>query len=463
MFSRFFRSYRADSKDLSLTNKLFLGLAFSLPLERIPSLEVGGFTIKLSLIFAVLVLISLIRDLLNGGVRKNLLASLKLSENWGWLISVPVGILSYSVLTILWAENLSYWLRANINLGFAVLLFYEAIAVLSLSPNKKQALKLLSLIFRTILLVTTLVLGFGFFQWFGDLLNLSPSVTGIRPEYSTEKLGLPRMHSTFLEPLYFGLYLLLPLGLSLSDRKSILFGKYVYNLAFVGLIYIAILLSLARGAIVASALMGIVAFFWNYKDIKQRVNRKVLLKATLAGLAVILLLGGIVTALGKKGNDADHNYSKGIGTILGHLETIKPWGNKEDAKDQNSINSRDVARSEAWGVINQNGANFFVGVGAGQYGLSLNPKQDFGATSNFMFLDVWSEYGFMMVTFVGLFLLMLTGLSLKLSKGLIFGLGLYLLGFLIQGISFGELTIAHLWVVAGIVVFCIKLKLLKEI
>lgn len=434
MLKKFF----GEIKSLNLSEKLLLSLVFVLPFERIPSLEVGGLTIKLSLIIgSALIIISGFNTARNSHIKEHKLDLISLG---------PVVLPLYSLASYFWAVDTSAWLKANLILGFVTLLFYEVWRVIVEGKNSK---KLIDLVIKTVLVSTLVIISFGFFQWFGDLLGLPASLTGIRTEYTALRLGLPRMHSTLLEPLYFSLFLLLPLGLSLADRKNELFKQLGYRVGFIALIYLSILLSLARGAIVASATMGIIALIYNYSELKRQLNLKLIYKFISVFILLIVFLSGAISLLGKKGTDEDNNYSRGIGTLVGHLETIRPWGNTEDKEDENSINSRDEARKEAWGVITNSPKNVIFGVGAGQYGASLEPTKGPESTSNFVLLDVWAKYGL-----IGLSLLLIFGISLILKVSLkdpiSFGLVLYLIGFGIQSITFGELAITHLWLVLAV-------------
>lgn len=420
------KRYLDGFKELELREKILVLFVFSIPFERIPSLDVGGITLKLSLFLGIALILTSLKDI---RLNVNKLFDKK-------FLLLPALLLIYSLISILWAQDSSTWIKANLNLGFVVAIFYS----LSLSSKKN-----LQLILNTIFVSTLVVIGFGFFQWFGDLVGLPASLTGIREQYDAIRLGLPRMHSVLLEPLYFSLFLLLPLGLSLADKKNELFKNFYFRLGFISLIYLSILLSLARGAIVASAVMGLVAIFYNFSELKKIFNFKLVTKLCAAALVIILIFIGVISLLGKKGVDEDNNYSKGIGTITGHLRSIRPWGNEKDAKDENSLNSRDEARSEALNLIKRDLRTDLFGVSAGQYGANLEPKQDSNATSNFVALDVWAQFGL-----VGLAILTIFGLSLvfgtKLNNPVSFGLVLYLLGFAIQSITFGQLAILHLWV-----------------
>ncbi len=436
MFKRLF----GEIKKLELSEKLLLALVFVLPFERIPSFEFGGLTLKLSLLVGLaLIAVVSFENLKSDGKKHKLSAPL----------IMPGLLLLYSLLTVFWAGDKPDWLKANLVLGFMVILFYECYRVVTESKSRD---KLVELILKTVLISAGAIISFGLFQWFGDLLGLSRHLTAIRPEYTADKLGLPRMHSVLLEPLYFGLYLLLPLGIIWADRTGRIVKTLSLRFGLISLIYLVILLSLARGAIVASAVVGVLGLIYNFSELKKSLKLRDLVKVAVSGLLLVILLFISTSLLGKKGTDEDHNYKKGFYTITGHLETIKPWGNKEDAKEQNSINSRDVARSDAWRVVTESKGNFLFGVGAGQYGKSSE------ATSNFVFLDVWVEYGLVGVLTLAAFFISVFVEVLKNRRGalltekvVIVGVAFYLVGFLIQSITFGEFTITHLWVMLALV------------
>lgn len=441
MLKRFIEQFTA----FSFRERLVLALVFVLPLERIPSFDVAGLTIKLSLLFGILLVVLEAPRFFRDFRFKNS------------FIIAPLLFLAFSFLSLIWSESTTFWFKSNLILGFNVAVFYT---VYSVARNCKSR-AFLSLVYKTLIVSALLVIGFGFWQWIGDLVGLSSTLTGIREEYTSERLGLPRMHSTLLEPLYFGLYLLLPLGLLWADKTGKFIKSIYTRFGSISLIYIAILLSLARGAIVASAFIGLIGLVYNFKELKERLKLKDLGKLALGGVLALVLLVGLTSVLGKQGTDEDHLYEKGFSTIVGHLETIKPWGSNEDEADQNSINSRDDAREDAWEAVTSSSMNLVLGVGAGQYGLSLVPEKGLEATSNFMLLDVWVEYGLVGLLIIIFFLVAILRKSFsksclkKLSlseheKVFVIGIGIYLLGFLIQSITFGELTITHLWVVSAL-------------
>lgn len=434
-----FRKYWDSFCALEVSEKLLLLFVLSLPFERVPTLEINSFTLKTSLFFGSLLILASL---------KKIFESVK--EIKFFVIPLLLLITNFFI-----AENKQFWIQSTLILAFNILAAYAVFVTVGDNASKALARKVV----KTLFVTTLIVIIFGIFQWLGDLLSLSPSLTQIRPEYAADKLGLPRMHSTFLEPLYFGLFLLLPLGLSLADRANQLFKNIYYRFGFIALIYGSILFSLARGAIVASAFMGLTAFVYNFKELKEQLNAKVILRVSAGLLVLSILIVGAVSLLGKKGSDSDHNYSKGLGTIIGHLETIRPWGNKKDAEDQNSINSRDEARSEAWKLISSDSGTRSLGVGVGQYGVALNKSDAQNATSNFVLLDLWAEYGFI-VTFalLLLFLSLILQSYILRKEPIVAGLGLFLVGYLVQSITFGEISIIHFWFSVGLLIGVLKLN-----
>lgn len=445
MLKKFF----GEVKSLDMRGKLLLALIFVLPFERIPSVEAGGLTLKLSLLVGI--------AFISIGL-KDTLSSLKGMDHF---MRLPRVFLEYSILSVIWVENMGYWLKANLVLGFCIVLFYTVIALLTDSERRER---LVNLVLKTILLSAGVVMVFGLFQWLGNLIGIPDGLTAIRPEYTADKLGLPRMHSVLLEPLYFGLYLLLPLGILWADCAGVTIKNLYARFGLIALIYLSILLSLARGAIVASILIGLIGLVYSYKELKRQLKVRDLSRLLVGGVVALALLVGATSILGKQGTDEDHLYERGFSTIIGHLETIKPWGDNEDAKDQNSINSRDEARSEGWKIVTASKDNFVFGVGAGQYGPNINPTlsppKGLEATSNFMLLDVWVEYGLVGLTLLITFLTWVlfgilrarnakTGLS-DSERVLVIGAGLYLVGLLVQSITFGELAITHLWVMLAL-------------
>jgi hypothetical protein len=455
MFKKFF----GEVKSLNLSEKLLLLLIFVLPFERIPSFEVAGFTLKLSLFFGLALLLSLIRDVFNKKIALNL-KNYVLGSKWLFL---PLGILLYSLIGILWVENVSYWLKANVALGFSIAVFYASFLVFAnLAEDKMCRERLLSLTLRTVMLSAGLILAFGFFQWFGDLAGLGSNITGIRNLYDADRLGLPRMHSTLLEPMWMGIYLLLPLSLLIADKKAMILKSQVWRLAMIGSILLAILLGLSRGAIAVSALVSLVGLKHNYYEIKDATFKNLslssFLKYGIFSLSILFIIGLSIGIFSKKGDDPNQRYNKGFGVLTGHLKRLNVFEEPEAGK-RTSLSDRTIARKDGFEIATASKHNLFFGVGAGQFSSYSKTPEVFGGTSWVTLLDFMIDYGVLMLAFFIHFLVMI----LKFCKSnrnsaevdskfgfIYFGLLLYFVGFWLQSFTTGSFTITHFWVVAGI-------------
>lgn len=118
--------------DLGFRERLLLLLIFVLPLERVPTFELGGLTIKLSLVVGSL--------LIGLSLRRILELWRDLAKQKSFLL-VPLLLLIYSLLSLSWSSNFENWLKANLVLGFCVLLFYAVTSVLQRSLGKLEMTK----------------------------------------------------------------------------------------------------------------------------------------------------------------------------------------------------------------------------------------------------------------------------------------------------------------------------------
>jgi hypothetical protein len=459
MFKKFYKEYRDNFRKLCLSEKLFLGLVFSLPLERIPSFEVASFTLKLSLFFGAALSLSLAWDVLK---KRCSLGLIRVRLKFNWLL-IPLGLMIYSLLSFLWVENVSYWLKANVALVFSIAVFYASFLVFAnLAEVKIRRERLLSLTLRTVMLSAGFILAFGFFQWFGDLAGLGSNITGIRNLYDADRLGLPRMHSTLLEPMWMGIYLLLPLSLLIADKKAMILKSQVWRLAMIGSILLAILLGLSRGAIAVSALVSLVGLKHNYYEIKDATFKNLslssFLKYGILSLSILLVIGLSISIFSKKGDDSNYGYNKGFGVLTGHLKKLNIFDKPAEGK-RTSLGDRTIARGVGYDIATESKHNLLFGVGAGQFSSYSKTPEVFGGTSWVTLLDFMIDYGVLMLAFFILFLVMI----LKFCKSnrnsaevdskfgfIYFGLLLYFVGFWLQSFTTGSFTITHFWVVAGI-------------
>ena len=271
------------------------------------------------------------------------------------------------------------------------------------------------------------------------------------------------MHSTLLEPMWMGIYLLLPLSLLIADKKSVILTSQFWRVAIIGFILLAILLGLSRGAIAVSALVSLVGLKHNYYEIKDATFKNLslssFLKYGIFSLSILFIIGLSIGIFSKKGDDPNQRYNKGFGVLTGHLKRLNVFEEPEAGK-RTSLSDRTIARKDGFEIATASKHNLFFGVGAGQFSSYSKTPEVFGGTSWVTLLDFMIDYGVLMLAFFILFLVMI----LKFCKsnrnsaeadskfGFIYlGLLLYFVGFWLQSFTTGSFTITHFWVVAGIV------------
>lgn len=246
-----------------------LVLLFFLPFEKTPALDIVFFGTSITLRISTIVAIAL----------------LVLTAPSMWFRRHELGKLPYLglvcflviyMLSALLARELG---RALFVLGFTVLTVSTSIA-LSLYVNDTFLTKAKRVLYWS----TWIVVVFGYYQYFGDLLGLSTAWTGLRADYTKVVFGFPRIQSTGLEPLYYANFLLIPFFIFAADLlKGSEERKYL-------LIAIAtqVALSVSRGAY-AGAVLGLAILL--VLGIRAKVKWQ-----QFAGLGAILVLS-VVLAL----------------------------------------------------------------------------------------------------------------------------------------------------------------------
>lgn len=214
-------------------------LVFLLPFERIPSINVFSVTLRASQFVALALIIVSIGPIIDFYRSKPRLPKLLL----------PAFLFSY-FLSALMATDIKRAMTITIFTVF-VALMASAIAA-TIRPRD------LSLLEKALFITTAIVIAFGFYQYLGDVFGLSASLTGLRPIYTKEIFGFPRIQSTALEPLFYGSFLLIPYLILLAKRllyaKS--FSKY-HGVLFL-LVITQLFLTVSRGAIYAGIVATIV-------------------------------------------------------------------------------------------------------------------------------------------------------------------------------------------------------------
>lgn len=131
---------------------------------------------------------------------------------------------------------------------------------------------------------------FALWQYFADLYGFS-DLTFLRENYQKSVFGFPRPHATFLEPLYFANYLFLPFYLSIGRFAKSKNGD-ILSVVSLFLVSVVIVLSLSRGAYIGLILSLFVFFVLIISFYKQYFKKAlfVLLIVILAVIFAILII-----------------------------------------------------------------------------------------------------------------------------------------------------------------------------
>lgn len=143
---------------------------------------------------------------------------------------------------------------------------------------------------KTTLIMTVLLVVFGYFQFFGDIIGVPPSITAMLGQYrSFTAFPFPRVHSLSLEPLYFSNYLLLPLAILAIRLRQKLTKKRQWQYSALFIVSLALLVSsVSRSAILGLVVSGLIYLIVIRKDTAY-IKR-------VAGLTAVslVLVGGLV-------------------------------------------------------------------------------------------------------------------------------------------------------------------------
>jgi len=227
-----------------------------LPLTYYGTIEVG-FTVKLYEVVGALGFALLVVD----RIRKRELRWRKTP------LDIPLlGFWLVAALSLTQAVDLERGIAWWLWLSFYIFGFYYLIV------NVVHEERHIHGLLKTYLVVAAVISAFALTQFFLDWAGL-PSL--IRPAYSKfGSLAVPRPNATFLEPLYFGFYLLPPsvfLSVSFLSKKSVFFK--VKTEASLLLLYLtAMAATLSRGSIIAliGSLVILVALYLGFYILNKR-------------------------------------------------------------------------------------------------------------------------------------------------------------------------------------------------
>lgn len=403
-------------------------LVFLLPFERIPSLNMNVFGSEITLRGSVLAGLVLI------------VASVPLLiAKWRDLIKMPylglqvfLGFYALSALTSIDSVR-SVWV-----LCYTVFVVVVAICVaIQLGNNDLQKLE------TVVRWATWVVIVFGLLQFFGNVLGLPSTITGLRAEYSKEILGFPRVQSVGLEPLYYGNFLLWPLFLFSS--RYLKTGGHI-DLVLIGAIAMQVFLTVSRGALVAGLIGVLVLVVLGIREGVRIKRIAIVLMAMLIGLSLALGLGEIT-----------RRYELQRGSVPDTDITAVSQATNLDSQIDRKLN-REVALEAIF-------MHPWLGVGPGGFDAFVRTRTDvYNETSGRIIvnnepLELFAEGG--LLGFTSLLItavwILATGFRRAWSKNLsvsnwvwVSAILAYLVALAVQYQSFSTLYIMHVWVIAGL-------------
>jgi O-antigen ligase len=410
---------------LKFSRDIFWGLlavVFFLPFERIPTLEIADFTLKVNHILGTLLIIFWLLALAFGKRKVRPTG-----------LGIPLLLLIFTLSLSLFNSQLPVrslvFLLLNI---FVILIFF---IFTQLIDNKTKLLRV-----QKILLITiTISIVFGLYQFVGDMVGLPLTLTGLDKGYSRAVFGFPRIQAFAKEPLYLGNLLLLGVGFCAAIFTSQKHFRFFYP--FLILLILTIILTVSRGAIVA---LSIFLILWLFAQAKKALTPKTISYISLTLLVGLIALTMVFSFLGKDLRQV----------FVGHLSVSDlSFGESTQGRLIAFRKATDAWRTSPW-----------IGIGLGNYGAFI-VNYDLTAPEikdivNNQYLELLAETGILgLSSFLVLlvYLFWRSWLAIKVCqdeelKSYLIALTLALLAILVQYNFFSTLSILHIWVAMGIVV-----------
>jgi O-antigen ligase len=426
--------------------KLTALLVISLPFERIPSISLGGSNIRFSQLLVVfgLFLVAVL------WIKKDQrLLSHELNKyNYFWMAFIVLSIPSWFFVTDL---------RRFLVTEIGTLIVFGAFFLLSqFTVNIAQRLKDLvnAMIFVTL---------FGYYQFVADLVGFPTWATGLRETYTKIVFGIPRIHATAIEPLYFAGMLFVCLFLSLSyfflnkpllDEKIVSWfrlekkSNYMINGFLFMYFLLVFLLTISKSAIVI--FVAILPFFIFFLTQIFEVHLLELAKKLWASLSLIMVL-----ALGI------YAFSPSIQSIFDGI-----YVNFVDTIYGNSASSGERAQFlKAFDHMIDN--HIVLGIGSGHFGVDAGDYIPFETgTDNYLivnnvYLEVWLEHGLLPVLiFITLIIALLIKFMVQIVRRLHadqeqsciqISLFFAFLAYCFQWLTFSPIFIMPIFIIMGLI------------
>lgn len=399
-----------------------LALIFFLPFERIPTLELNGFTLKINHLIGILLIVFFVLEL---AFKKRRVAPTG--------TGVLVGLLIFSFSLSFLESQLSLRSLIFFGLDLFVMLIFLITSQLIDSKEKLQKVQ------KVILITLGVSLLFAFFQFIGDMVGLPAVVTGLDPGYTKAVFGFPRMQGFSREPLYLGNLLLLGAGFcaaSWLNKKEFRYF-YVFGLALLA----GILMTMSRGAILGLMFFGLMLFIVRWRSFITAKN--------ITYFSLLALSGAIALGVGFSilGQDLWQKFS-------GHIAIA-------DLTFGESTQGRLMAYSKALDAWRESP---YVGIGLGNYGaFTADYNWDSPKVADIVnneYLELLAESGIIGLAAFQVFLIYIfwrSWLAYRTArdaeiKNYLLALSLAMIAILFQYNFFSTFSILHIWVGLGILV-----------
>lgn len=416
-----------------ISRDLFWGLAvlvFFLPFERIPTIELAGFTLKINHIVGGLLIVFFILDLLFN--------KRKLKPNPTLL---PVTLLVIAL--ILSFITTTAGIRSVVFLVLDLFVIALFLIIPQLVDTKAKFMKLAAVLLWS----SGVVVVFGLYQFGADLVGLSNSFSGLDPGYSSDVFGFPRIQAFSREPLYLGNYLLVPFGVMAGLVLAKVARPWLMPLAFLTLL--TFILTLSRGAFLAAAIGAVFLVIVAFRKI---VNvRTVFWGATVLILAIV----GFNTIFNRLNPDLKERF-------FAHATVA-------DYRKGESTQGRLNAFTKALDAFEEKP---ITGIGLGSYGMYVlnypsEPPSGGWFIVNNQYLELLAETGIIgLAAFLFLIVVIISRSFVAYFKtrdifaqSMVLGLTAAFVGTLVQYNFFSTVAIIHIWVLMGLIVAAQNLAL----
>jgi len=403
-------------------NALFV-MAFFLPFERIPSVDLGGMSLKINHIVALTAFLALL---------VNSIAGQRKIKSDPILVMVLI-LLADIALSITYAANISRAVQVFAFMALMALVYFTAKSLINSRRDVEMVLK--GIIYGAIAVALL-----GAFQFLGDSIGLPNSVTLLKKGYDSGTFGFARVQGASQEPLYFANYIFIPflilIFLLIDGKLKEILPRWLGILLIV-LLGVNFILAISRGAFLAAGAIGLILIATKYKKL---LTLKVIIPAI--SVLVVVVIGVYLGLL--------RSEPRALDEFVGHLLV-------NDRVVGESVSSRLDAIDQAKELFL---SNQMLGVGIGNYGPSVQHEFDADGKPvggwfivNNEYLELLAELGlFGLLAFVAL-IITVTYYAIKAIRSCpgnfvsssLEGSLFALYAILFQYMTFSTLYIFHLW------------------